>query len=95
MPELAGGPDAILVPDPNTFKILPWAEKTGWILSSMYFPSGAPCPFDTRNILKKILEETVKKDFTYVVGIEIEFFVYVFEGSRNSYSDFGQKVIHA
>ena len=75
MPELAGGPDAILVPDPNTFKILPWAEKTGWILSSMYFPSGEPCPFDTRNILKKILEETVKKDFTYVVGIEIEFYI--------------------
>ena len=75
MPELSGGPDAILVPDPSTFKILPWAKKTGWILSDMYFSSGIPCPFDTRSILKRTLEELNKKKLTYVVGIEIEFYI--------------------
>ena len=75
IPELSGGPDAILVPDPTTFKILPWAHKTGWILSDMHFQSGQPCPFDTRNILKKILKELDAKQWTYVVGIEIEFYI--------------------
>ena len=30
--ELAGGPDSILVPDPTTFRVLPWAPHTGWVL---------------------------------------------------------------
>ena len=75
MPELAGGPDAILVPDPSTFKILPWAHKTGWILSDMHFQSGKACPFDTRSILKKMLKELNTQKWTYVVGIEIEFYI--------------------
>ena len=36
MTALAGGPDAILVPDPTTFRVLPWAPRTGWVLSEMY-----------------------------------------------------------
>ena len=48
MPSLAGGPDAILVPDPTTFRVLPWAPR-----SEMYLASGEPMPFDTRQVLKR------------------------------------------
>jgi glutamine synthetase len=33
VPELDGLPDGVLVPDPTTFRVLPWLGKTGWILS--------------------------------------------------------------
>ncbi|PNG16042.1 glutamine synthetase, partial [Streptomyces cahuitamycinicus] len=33
---LTGLPDAVLVPDPTTFRVLPWADRTGWVLSEMY-----------------------------------------------------------
>jgi glutamine synthetase len=29
IPELTGYPDVILVPDPTTFRVLPWAHRTG------------------------------------------------------------------
>jgi len=48
MTELAGGPDTILVPDPTTFRVLPWTPKTGWVLADMYFASGEHVPVDTR-----------------------------------------------
>ena len=43
MTELAGGPDTILVPDPTTFRVLPWTPKTGWVLADMYFAPGSTC----------------------------------------------------
>ena len=33
MEEMTGGGDFIMVPDPSTFRILPWAEKTGWMMA--------------------------------------------------------------
>ena len=30
--EFTGFPDVVLVPDPATFRVLPWADRTGWML---------------------------------------------------------------
>jgi glutamine synthetase len=40
MEEMQGGGDFIMVADPSTFRILPWANKTGWILCDIYFGNG-------------------------------------------------------
>ena len=48
VPELTGLPDGVLVPDPTTFRTLPWVEHTGWILADAYFQSGREHPFSTR-----------------------------------------------
>ena len=32
MPELTGAADFLMVADPTTFRVLPWAPKTGWVL---------------------------------------------------------------
>ncbi len=55
MAEMSGFPDAILVPDPLTFRILPWAPRTGWVLADMYFNDGTPVPFVPRNVMKAAL----------------------------------------
>ncbi len=45
-----GGADFTVVADPATFKVLPWAPRTGWILCDAYMADGKPCPFATRQI---------------------------------------------
>lgn len=72
---LAGGPDSILVPDPLTFRVLPWAEDTGWVLSDMYLASGEPCPFDSRLILRRALAELANEGHEYFSGLEVEFYI--------------------
>lgn len=75
MTALAGGPDAILVPDPTTFRILPWAPRTGWVLAEMYLASGEPMPFDTRQVMKRQLRTLNEQGFDYVSGLEVEFYI--------------------
>ena len=75
MPELAGGPDAILVPDPSTFKILPWAHKTGWI-SGVRHDSGIVYVGNNEKyilvLLSKNLEDDIEgADFLAKISLEI------------------------
>ena len=35
--------------------MLPWAERTGWVLCDVYFTNGRPVPFSGRRILKEAL----------------------------------------
>ena len=46
--EFTGFPDVVLVPDPATFQVLPWADRTGWMLCDVYFGNGQPMPLDGR-----------------------------------------------
>ncbi len=75
MTALAGGPDAILVPLPETFRRLPWTPHTGWVLSEMYLASGDPMPFDSRQILKRQLKALRERGYDYVSGLEVEFYI--------------------
>ncbi len=79
---LAGGPDAVLVPDPTTFRVLPWARDTGWMLSEMYLADGAPCPFDTRHVLRRQLDALAERGLDYVAGLEVEFYITRLEDRR-------------
>ncbi len=53
MPEMQGGGDFVMVADPATFRVLPWAGKTGWLLCDIYFSNGKPVPFSTRAVLRR------------------------------------------
>ena len=75
VPELDGLPDGILVPDPLTFRVVPWVEKTGWILSDAYFSSGREHPFSTRGVLRRQLDELRAAGYDLVAGLEIEFYI--------------------
>src|SRR5580704_5742094 len=46
--EMGGAGNFIMVADPETFRILPWADKTGWVLCDSYFPNGKKVPISTR-----------------------------------------------
>lgn len=78
---LDGGPfrgasDIVLVADPVTFHVLPWVPRTAWVLCDIYLPDGAPVPFSTRHIYKRVLAELGERDLDFVVGLETEFHVF-------------------
>ena len=55
MAEMQGGGDFLMVADPATFRVLPWAPNTGWLLCDIFFADGRPVPFSTRQILRDAL----------------------------------------
>ncbi|MGE7119027.1 glutamine synthetase family protein [Peribacillus sp. NPDC046944] len=71
--EMTGCPNYTLVPDPLTFKSLPWAEHTGWILCDAYLKNGNPLPYDSRQICKKALKELNSIGYDLLSGLEVEF----------------------
>ena len=73
--EFTGFPDVILVPDPSTFTILPWADRTGWLLCDAYFGDGQPVPVDGRALLRRKLRELAEAGYDLVTGLELEFYI--------------------
>jgi glutamine synthetase len=76
VPGFSGAGDLVLVPDPTTFRVLPWAEKTGWILCDVRFPDGAAVPFCTRSLLRTHLDRLADLGYDLTVGVELEFHVF-------------------
>src|SRR5919199_4456078 len=75
LPEMTGSPNLVIVPDPSTFRVLPWAPGVGWILCDEYFNSGVPFHFSPRHLLCKQLRGLQEKGMGYVVGLEIEWYL--------------------
>jgi len=73
--EFTGFPDVVLVPDAATFQILPWADRTGWMLCDVYFSSGKPMPLDGRGLMRRILGELGEAGYDFLAGIEIEYYI--------------------
>jgi glutamine synthetase len=75
LPEMTGSPNLIIVPDPTTFRVLPWAPDIGWVLCDEYFTSGVPFHFSPRQLLRRQIERLAKKGMELVVGLEIEWYL--------------------
>src|SRR6185312_9596562 len=67
MPEMQGAADILMVPDPSTFRVLPWAPETGWVLCDLRLQDGGPVPFDTRAVLRRALEKLA--DYEFIAGL--------------------------
>jgi glutamine synthetase len=88
MPEMQGAADIIMMPIPSSFRILPWAPDTAWMLCDLQFQDGRPVPYDSRAVLKKALEKLGEHEF--IAGLEVEFHVFRITDSRLHPSDAGQ-----
>jgi glutamine synthetase len=82
MPEMQGGADFVMVADPATFRILPWAPNTGWFLCDIYFANGKPVPFSARRIYRDALSRLTTAGFDFVAGLEVEFHIFKIENPR-------------
>ncbi|MFD5809134.1 glutamine synthetase family protein [Rhodococcus aetherivorans] len=75
MPELSGSPNLTMVPDPTTFRVLPWAPDTGWVLCDLYFRDGSPFPFSPRSILRNTLAQLESAGYHLITGLEVEWYL--------------------
>src|SRR5712672_2779792 len=73
--EMTGSPNLTIVPDPITFRVLPWAPGVGWILCDEYFNSGVPFHFSPRQLLRRQLRRLADKGMSLLVGLEIEWYL--------------------
>src|SRR5436190_21083449 len=89
MPQMQGGADFLMIADPTTFRVLPWAPKTGWMLCDIYFPDGRPVPFSTRHLYAQVLRRLGDAGFEYIAGLEVEFHVFKLTNPRLDPTDAG------
>jgi glutamine synthetase len=88
MPELEGAADILMMPDPATFRVLPWAPDTGWVLCNLRLQDGRPVPYDSRAVLRKALEKLGEHEF--IAGLEVEFHVFRITDTNLRPADAGQ-----
>src|SRR2546423_2512455 len=89
MPEMEGGSDFLMIADPTTFRVLPWAPQTGWVLCDIFFQSGKPVPFSTRHLYRDVLRRLADAGFDYMAGLEVEFHVFRLDNPRLDPADTG------
>src|SRR3984957_11724235 len=87
MAEMQGGGDFVMIADPATFKVLPWAPNTGWLLCDIFFGNGKPGPFSTRQILRDALSRLAAEGFAFRAGLEVEFHLFKLENPRLTPTD--------
>jgi glutamine synthetase len=71
--------DMVAMPDPSTFRILPW-KASDQVVAVMFCdilePNGNPHQGDPRWVLKKNLKRAADKGYTFYVGPELEYFYF-------------------
>jgi glutamine synthetase len=82
MPEMEGGGDVLMIADPTTFRVLPWAPRTGWLICDLYFNDGRPVPFATRHLYKQVLRRLADAGYDFKAGLEVELHVFRLDDPR-------------
>lgn len=84
---MQGAGDIVLVPDPATFRRLPWAPGAAWLFCDGAFTNGAPIPFSPRRVLAKAIDDLAAHGLTMQMGLEVEFHVFEIEERGLSHGD--------
>jgi glutamine synthetase len=76
IPELTGAGDFIVVPDPDTFRVLPYTEaRIGWVIGDEYLRNGDPHPLSSRAALRRTVDQLVPRNLEFLVGLEVEWYL--------------------
>ncbi len=78
--QLTGAGDVVMVPDPATFRYLPWSPESGWVLCDLFHTNGTPVDFASRALLRSAEAKLADRGFQFVCGLEVEFHVLKAEG---------------
>jgi glutamine synthetase len=81
-PGFAGAGNLLLLADPDSLQVLPWAPDTGWVRAQPWFQDGRPVALDTRRLLQGALARLARAGYGLKCGLEVEFHVYRIEDER-------------
>jgi len=73
--EMTGSPNIVLVPDPATFRPLPWTDGVAWVMCDEYFTDGKPFHFSSRRRLKEQALRLGAQQTSLTVGLEVEWYL--------------------
>jgi glutamine synthetase len=76
LPGFAGASNFTLMPDPASWHVMPWANKTGWLQCQPYFADGRIVPLDSRHVLQQAVQRLADRGWQMRCGLEIEFHIY-------------------
>jgi glutamine synthetase len=79
--------DMVLMPDPATYRVLPWsaAERLrARLICDVHDPDGQPSPNVPRQALKYVLERAAERGYVCNFGPEMEFFLFKRNNGNNS-----------
>ncbi|MFL6692416.1 MAG: glutamine synthetase, partial [Ramlibacter sp.] len=76
LPGFAFANNLVLLPEPDSFRQLPWTAATGWMRAQPWFQDGTPVMLDTRRVLQQALARLEGRGLAMRCGLEIEFHIY-------------------
>lgn len=68
--------DMKLVPDLETWRLLPWLPKTALVFCDVYTEEGAPIEEAPRWVLRRQLERAARRGWRVMLGSELEFYLF-------------------
>ena len=71
--------DMVLVPDPTTYRVLPWSapeRRRARLICDVHSTDGRPSPSAPRVVLASLLARAAEQGYVYNVGPELEFFLF-------------------
>jgi glutamine synthetase len=89
LPGFGAANNLVLLPDPESFRLLPWSPGTAWIRADAWFEDATPVPFDTRHALRRAVDALeAEHKLAMKVGLELEFHVWrLVDGERDASLD--------
>ena len=82
LPGFGQANNLLLLPDPASFRLLPWASGTGWMQAQPWFDDATPVTLDTRRVLQAALAELRREGYGLRCGLEVEFHIYRIDDER-------------
>ncbi|MGA7595667.1 MAG: glutamine synthetase family protein [Gallionella sp.] len=68
--------DMVLMPDPSTVRLVPWAtDPTAQVIMDCFFHDGSPVDFAPRNVLRRVTDMYRNMGWTPIVAPELEFYL--------------------
>jgi glutamine synthetase len=71
-----GFPDMEMLPDPDTFRVVPWEAATASVIADFARPDGQPVEVSPRHVLKRVIARARAMGFEPYTASELEFRLY-------------------